>query len=171
MNDSLMELKKKLARTKYTRLEEKSNGYEVIFVIDNRNIETPFEYKVKIKKSQVAQALEIVEATKEERNEIQKKLNQLMNHKRKMVKELLQLQKEQDALKDYITASGTQHTGILLTAQQDLTGIGKSMQALENHITQTWELQPSATYKYQDEPEVGKKRQEIYSFFVEEKRK
>ena len=171
MNDSLMELKKKLARTKYTRLEEKLNGYEVIFVIDNRNIETPFEYKVKIKKSQVAQALEIVEATKEERNEIQKKLNQLMNHKRKMVKELLQLQKEQDALKDYITASGTQHTGILLTAQQDLTGIGKSMQALENHITQTWELQPSATYKCQDEPEVGKKRQEIYSFFVEEKRK
>lgn len=70
MNDSLMELKKKLARTKYTRLEEKLNGYEVIFVIDNRNIETPFEYKVKIKKSQVAQALEIVEATKEERNEI-----------------------------------------------------------------------------------------------------
>lgn len=53
--------------------------------------------QVKIKKSQVAQALEIVEATKEERNEIQKKLNQLMNHKRKMVKELLQLQKEQDA--------------------------------------------------------------------------
>lgn len=58
-----------------------------------------------------------------------------------------------------------------MTAQQDLTGIGKSMQALENHITQTWELQPSATYKYQDEPEVGGKKGKKSTFLRGRKEK